>query len=318
MNEDPYVYNLSSGQPGPRVLIIAGVHGDEWEPMVAAQEIIKQLSGRLIAGHLTVVPVANKDAYGQGSRCGTDNLDLARVCPGQKDGTVTQRVAYDLSQLITASDYIIDMHTGGQVQRIYPMAGYMLHSDKSVYEAQVMMARMANMPVIWGTDPLPEGRTLSVARDANKPAIYFEYGGGGAFNREVVDKYVAGIFNLLRKLGLIKGEVAEQPIESVFWVEDYSSNSGLFQSKMPSPAAGIFIPHFQPGDRVRKSQVFASLIEPVTGRVTEISVPFDGFVLAVRVPAGVQQGDALGAVLPIMQPGKVSIPAGGDLLNPHQ
>lgn len=47
------------------------------------------------------------------------------------------------------------------------------------------MARAFGLPLIWGTDPTLPGRSLSVARDANVPAIYAEYLGGGRLNSGV-------------------------------------------------------------------------------------------------------------------------------------
>ena len=50
-----------------------------------------------------------------------------------------------------------------------PLAGYMLHRDAAVLDAQRRMARAFNLPVIWGTDWRLEGRSLSAARNAGVP-----------------------------------------------------------------------------------------------------------------------------------------------------
>ena len=52
---------------------------------------------------------------------------------------------------------------------VLPLVGYGLHGDESVLEGQRQMARAFNLPVVWGTDASLEGRSLSVARDANPP-----------------------------------------------------------------------------------------------------------------------------------------------------
>lgn len=306
--------DIASGAPGAQVLIIAGVHGDEWEPMIAAVEIASQLPNVLAAGKVTIVPVANVDAYRLGTRCAPDGLDFARVCPGSANGTPTERAAFRVSALIRQADYLVDMHTGGRVHDIYPMAGYMMHPDQEVLKKQVRMAQMFNMPVIWGTDPLPEGRTLSVARDAKVPAIYLEYGGGDGFRKEVVKKYTVGILNLLKDLGMIEGTAVQQDAEQLCWVEDARSDSGSFQSKMPSPVKGIFMAAQGAGNRVRQGDDFGTVTDPETGRATGIKVPFDGMVLAVRMAVGVKPGDALGAILPISRPGKVTISKDGEAI----
>ena len=171
---------IQGRRPGPHLLITAGVHGDEWEPIVAARELATQMNAGEFAGLLTIVPIANERAYRSGRRVGEDGLDLARTCPGRADGSTTERIAHELSALIREADYYIDLHTGGLQLQIWPLAGYMMHSDVRVLDAQRRMARAFGLPVVWGTDPSLQGRTLSVARDVSIPAIYVEYLGSSA------------------------------------------------------------------------------------------------------------------------------------------
>src|SRR5687768_6482594 len=115
-------YKIDSGKPGPHVLITAGVHGDEYEPIVAAGKLVEEITTLLQNGSLTIVPVVNVSAYTHGSRCGEDGLDLARTCPGKPNGTITEQVAFQVSELIRNADYYIDLHTGGKIFEIFPLA----------------------------------------------------------------------------------------------------------------------------------------------------------------------------------------------------
>ncbi len=157
------------------MLIAAGVHGDEFEPMVAVERLSHMLPTDELCGHVTLVPVVNESAFLLGRRTGADELDLARVCPGKADGSATEQTANSLSKLIQQADYFIDLHTGGVCMSVWPMTGYMLHSDPETLSMQRRMAVAFNLPVMWGTYAGMEGRSLSVARDANIPAIYTEY-----------------------------------------------------------------------------------------------------------------------------------------------
>ena len=78
---------IDSGYPGSRVLLTAGVHGDEYEPILTAMDLISSLPGCLVNGSVTIVPVSNESAYANGRRFGEDGLDLARICPGSPKGT---------------------------------------------------------------------------------------------------------------------------------------------------------------------------------------------------------------------------------------
>ena len=78
-------------EPGPHVLITGGVHGDEFEPMAAVRRLIGLLRATPLRGRVTLVPVVNEPAFRLGRRTAEDGLDLARTCPGRKDGSVIGR-----------------------------------------------------------------------------------------------------------------------------------------------------------------------------------------------------------------------------------
>ncbi|HIL71562.1 MAG TPA: hypothetical protein EYG38_17150, partial [Verrucomicrobia bacterium] len=164
---------------GPHLLITAGVHGDEFEGIEALHRLKGFILPEKICGSVTIVPVVNESAFALRNRCGADGLDLARTCPGKHDGSVTQRAAAALVQLIVTADLYMDLHSGGVAMEVYPLAGYMLVESNSVIEKQRRMAHAFGLPLIWGTYSKLEGRSLSVARDARVPAIYVEYLGGG-------------------------------------------------------------------------------------------------------------------------------------------
>jgi predicted deacylase len=283
------------------------VHGDEYEPMLAASDLANELSGKLLKGSVTIVPVVNESAFARGNRFGEDFLDLARICPGNPNGSASERYAFQISSLIKESDYLIDMHTGGLAHSIYPMAGFTLHPSREILDKQRELALACNMPVIWGTDHHPNGRTLSVARDANIPAIYLEYGGGSGIRMDVVKTYKEGFINVLKYLKMAEGEAKIIAQEKRFWVEDARPDSGYFQGKMPSPSGGVFVAKVKTGDIIKKGDVFGEIIDPSSGELTTIYGDIDGLVLSVRVSVRVNVGDALGAILPILMPGKIII-----------
>jgi predicted deacylase len=300
-------FRIEAKSSGPNILVAAGVHGDEYEPVLAARELVHDLPQVLISGCVTVVPIVNVTAYRNSSRYGEDNLDLARICPGNPGGSVSERNAFEISELIRSADYFIDMHTGGLAHNIYPMAGFTLHPSPGILEKQRELSLAYNTPVIWGTDYHPDGRTISIARDANIPAIYLEHGGGSGIRKEVVRTYKEGFINLLKYLKMAEGGAEIIAPEKRFWVEDSRPDSGYFQGKMPAPSDGIFVCEKIPGDPILKEELFGKIVDPFTGTSTAILADMGGMVLSVRVSVHVKKGDALGSILPIAEPGKVII-----------
>jgi predicted deacylase len=291
------VHTITGRQPGPHLLVTAGVHGDEFEPMVAARRLIEVAEREVTSGRLTVVPVVNEAAYARGNRVAEDGLDLARTCPGRAEGSVTERTAHALAELIRTADYYIDLHTGGTTMCVWPLAGYMLHADPAVLDKQRQMARAFNLPMVWGTDPSLEGRSLSVARDAGIPAIYAEYFGGGQYSPAAVEAYVAGCRNVLRMLGMRESLEPLNASGPGWIVEDPRAGSGHMQRCYPAPRAGIFVAAVPLGQVVQRGAALGELLDPPSGETTTIVTETGGIVVVLRRFPQVCSGDSLAVLV---------------------
>ncbi len=306
-----------AGGDGPRLLITAGVHGDEYIPMLTVRELIRRFETdaalrAALRGRVTLVPVVNESAFRLGRRCGEDGLDLARTCPGRADGGATERTAHALSALIREADFYADLHTGGTEYCVWPLAGYVLHRDAGILEKQRGMARAFGLPLVWGTSAELEGRSLSVARDANVPAIYVEYFGGavesvapGAGNWSAVPErafleagknehpMVAGCLNLMRHLGVLAG--AEEPHEPEV-IEDHRPQSGHMQICHPAPLEGFFERAVSVGDWVEAGQPLGMVSSILGDQSVAIPAEHTGRVVTLRWHPRVNAGDSLGVV----------------------
>lgn len=294
-----------TGDAGPHLLITAGVHGDEYEPMAAVRELTRRFDAKQLRGRVTLVPIVNQSAFARAARCGDDGLDLARVCPGDVDGSITMKAAAALTRMIRDADYFIDLHTGGTIYNIMPMCGYGLATaNRDVLDAQRRMARAFNLPTVWGCDGRAEGRSLSVARDAGVPAIYTEFGGGVDFSPHVVHAYVEGCLNVAAELGMIG---RDRPASAVkYLVEDDRDDSGYLQIKHPAPCDGFFEHAVRVGDVVREGEPLGHVLAgPFGERRVAVPAGDTGLVLFLKRVVSVRQGDGLGGILPIVEPGEV-------------
>lgn len=288
--------------PAPHLLILGGVHGDEPAGVEAAMELIKRFNAITVRGCITVVPIVNPPAWQSQSRCGPDGLDLARTCPGRRDGSPTERIAAAVSRLISESTALVDLHTGGRAMEIFPLAGYMMVRDAAILKQQRRMASTFSMPIIWGTSAELNGRTLSVARDHRIPAIYAENGGAEA-NPKIVSAYVNGCLSVAAMLGLVDvidvidatrpSPSTDQPIV----VEDTSSGSGHLQICQPSPCDGRFEACVALGDEVTAGDPLGSVIATDTRRRVTVEAEKTGKLIALRAISDVQRGDSLGVIL---------------------
>lgn len=295
---------------GPHLLIIAGVHGDEYEPILAVRQLLDTFLGAngLISGKLTLLPIVNREAYTNGCRVATDGKDLARTCPGSQKGSITSQVAYEISELIKTADFLIDMHTGGKLFDILPLAGYLLNKNKEVLKVQRALAEVFGLPIIWGTTPNLNGRTLSIARDNDVPAIYTEFGGGGSCRAKIINSLVEGCMRVMNYLKLIDSPLGTHKEEgSPYILEDHRENSGHLQSMYPSPIDGVFISIKDLWEKVRKDEIIGRVIDPLTNDTKEIYAYEDGLLFLLRKSALVKKGETTMGIMPISTTKRKSI-----------
>ncbi|MFO1022559.1 MAG: M14 family metallopeptidase [Planctomycetales bacterium] len=285
-----------AGSPsGPHLLITGGVHGDEFEPMQAIRSLAAFLDSTKLCGRVTLIPMVNEPAFARGQRTGEDGLDLARTCPGNPQGSVTEQIAAELSARIRQTDFYIDLHTGGTRFTISPLAGYMLHSDPAVLGAQRRMAHAFNLPIIWGTSAELNGRSLSVARDAGVPAIYCEHGGGGGCRPEGVQDYVDGCLNVMGSLGMISRDLPISRVKHV--VEDSRPQSGHLQINYNASCAGYFQPAVRLDQTVQSGDLLGQILTACGDVAEEIRAKQSGLILLLATFPSVQAGDCTCVIL---------------------
>src|SRR3989442_9195091 len=110
----------------PRLLAVAGHHGDEQEGPSALISLWHSLRPESLRGSLVMIPVLNPPAFQALRRASLeDGLDINRIFPGNSRGTVTERLADALcAHLIRGSDLVLSMHgwsagyLGGALRRV--------------------------------------------------------------------------------------------------------------------------------------------------------------------------------------------------------
>jgi predicted deacylase len=289
-------HEIVGQRAGLHLLITGGVHGDEFEPMAAVRRLRAEIDPDLLQGRVTLVPVVNESAYQMGSRTAMDGLDLARMCPGRLGASITEEIAFRLSELIRAADLYIDLHTGGTHLMVLPLSGYMLHPNSDVLARQRRMAQALGLPVIWGTDPSLNGRSLSIARDANVPAIYAEYEGGGRFNPAGVEAYVRGCLNVMTEFGLLAGSPTS-PSAPPLVVEDDRPGSGHMQLNHPAPCEGFFEPAVQLGQRVQQGDALGTVVDVSGQNVELVRARYGGVVIVLHTFPRVEAGVSVAVIL---------------------
>ncbi len=300
ITDEPFqVIEFNGSFDGPNLLIIAGVHGDEYEGIAA----IRELAGHLVSqrehlhGSVTLIPIVNEPAFAIPARCGDDGMDLARTCPGSAEGSPTVRIAHAISKRIRSADFFIDLHTGGMTMQVWPLIGYGLVADEPVLETQRRMAKAFGLPLIWGTNASLKGRTLSVAWEAGVPAIYAEYLGGGMCSGEGVKSYVEGCLRVMTEFGILTGHEKPALLSDEHCLEDPRDQSGHMQICHPCPVAGFFESTVTLGEAITAGSLLGRVIPTDRGRTHDIVANESGRIIVLRSCCSVQPDDPLAVIL---------------------
>lgn len=295
------VCQLDSGVPGPTVVVLGGVHGNEVGGILAAGLLTSEPVA-LTSGRLCVVPVVHEAAYAADSRLGpADGLNLARVFPGRPDGAPTERLAHLITEeLMRGADVLIDLHTSSPETDMPLFAGCL--DDGSVAgNRAVELALAFGAPMVWTHSRLGPGRTLTVAGEFGIPALYVESPVGGVLDPNHLHSYVGGVRRVLAELGMVDrvGHAAPSlprsgPPSFPLWVHGDGDVDGFSQATVD----GLFQAEAVLLDRVKPGQLLGTVVDPRARLLEEIRAHDAGYIVTLRRMAHVSPGVPVAGIAP--------------------
>ena len=261
---------------GKRIMITAGVHGDEQNGILTAQQLARALVDIELAGTVTIVPTVNLSGIARHSRDfhsaapDSSSANLNRVFPGSPTGDDASRYANSLWEnlLKPNADLAIDLHsqTSGSAYPLYAFADYRLRDS-------IRMARLINPDVILN-DPGDPGILETVYNRADIPSITIEVGIGRYTDLEMVDRATKGLLNVLKSYDMIAGTV--EPNETLC-VE------GKEVISVRAKQGGFVICHVELMDAVIEGQVLATQYNSFGDEVEIYTAPVNGTVISHNV-----------------------------------
>ncbi|QYH35274.1 succinylglutamate desuccinylase/aspartoacylase family protein [Salinibacterium sp. M195] len=288
------VYELDSGLPGPTVLIIGGIHGNEVGGVVAAGSLT-QSPWPMLRGRVIVAPIAHEAAWNADQRESPfDGENLARVFPGDETGSVTQKIAYLITtHLISVADVLIDLHTSSPDTEMPLFAGCLDDGSPAATRA-VELTVAFGAPTIWTHDTLGPGRTLGVARDRGIPAIYVESSAGGVLATANLAAYRDGVFRVLAALGVVAAQNEDQTPRDALWIH----GDGDVDAFSNAAHDGLFVTENRLLDSVFSGDTIGHVVDEF-GRVLEtVTASASGLIATIRRHSRVSAGTPLVGVVP--------------------
>lgn len=285
----PEIDLISASRRGPIVAILSGVHGDEYEGVLAARRLAVLLRHELVAGSVRISAPAHPAAWRATTReSSRDGLNLARVFPGSADGTPTERVAFELThRQIRGADLVIDLHSAGSNYEMPFLCGYQRTDDAWTAESE-RFASVFGADFSWKhVGPPASGRSLSVAYELRIPAVYTEASGGRSIRYRELRGFIDGCLRVLHELDMVESAPNRTaPIRRV--TGDGNTDQGLV-----CPVAGYLVSDVACGQKVRGGEVIAEILGDSGESLTSIRSPGDRVVMMRRRDAHVEVGDSV-------------------------
>jgi predicted deacylase len=296
---------INGAKAGPTLALIAGNHGYEYPPIIATQQLAREIDPQKLSGRVILVHVANVPSYQRRTiyYSPADSQNLNRVYPGKQNGTMSERIAYVLTkEVIEKCDYLIDMHCGDGNESLRPYSYWMPIGNPKVDNPSRQLVMAFGLPniVIDRSRPKDPNASLYCANTAmtrGKPACTIESGGMGiADDEQAIGSIVRGASNVLRHLRMVEGK-AETPAK-ITW---YDPMQVLTYPKDAAVKTGMFFAQVKKGQMVEKDAVIGFVTDLFGKKVFELKAPFAGEVLYVIGTPPTNAGEPLAMVATVKE-----------------
>ena len=282
---------IKGKNPGTVYTIMAGVHGYEYPPIIAVQELMKEIDADKLRGTLIIIPIANTASFYKRSPfiSPIDNKNLNTAFPGSASGSITEKIAHWITkEVIPVSDVFLDIHGGDASEDLLPFICYYDNKDEQTEKAR-LLSNASGMEYIVSypyniTKTEPAKYAFKQAVQDGKVALSIEAGKLGTVQMENVSLIKTAVYNMLDYSGMYKTQKTNARTD-----KKYLYN----QSYIRVPERGIFYSTVKSGDTVAKNQNLGYITDDFGNVLHQVMAPVSGIVLYKVGTPPVNEGETL-------------------------
>ena len=263
---------------------------------MAAQKLINSINPQKLKGVVILVQVAGLESFlGRSAYISpVDGKNLNRSFPGIINGTNTEKVANFISeQIISKTDYFLDMHSGDAPEDLMSYAAYYSNSDMPDISAKGKKMALAlgfDHIVVFNTDGKnymkknePSLYCTAEAFKRGIPSVDIECGRLGIMEPTAINKIEESVLNLLDHLGFLQFPQRN--------VEKHSPVIISSRIYIASKFDGIFYSDKKAGDRVSKGMKLGHITNYFGEVLQTIYAKEDGLLLLVIGTPPINKGE---------------------------
>ncbi len=286
---------IKGKEKGPVFTIVAGIHGYEYPPIVAVQEILKEIDPDQIKGTIIIVPIANVESFQKRTPFinPLDQKNLNNAFPGSANGTPTDQIANIITkEIISNSTIFLDIHGGDANEDLLPFVCYYNRKDtpentKLAHDLSVQsqIDHIVSYPYNL-TQTEPAKYAFKQATQQGITALSIEAGKLGMVQKENVEMIKTAVYNMLENSGNYirsKSKFINKKTAILLNQQDY----------IKVPENGIFYSDLKSGDKVKKNQILGYITDEFGNKKQDAISNTNGIILYKIGTPPVNKGETL-------------------------
>jgi len=280
---------INGTKPGPTLAMTAGVHGYEYVPILTLQRLRKDLDPNKLAGAVIMVHVVNIPSYFKRTIYTNphDWKNQNRVFPGKIDGSMTERIAFQVThEVLDQCDYHLDLHCGDGNEDLMTYLYYTETGNAELDRKTKELAINFGFKVIIHVAADPKDFASMCAHASlfqGKPSLTTECGRLGRTDEEDIQSNLRGCYNTLKHLAMIEGMV-ERKFDPV-WVKT--------TTYIRSDYEGIFYSLGHGGRHVEKGELLGYLTDFFGNVIQKAIAPHDGIIMYIISTPPMSKGEPM-------------------------
>lgn len=261
---------INGEKEGKVIAISSGIHNCEYVGIQSAIELSQELSPESISGTVIIFHPVNYSGFFKKipAVMPEDNKNLNRAFPGEKTGTISDKIAYHFSKFLYPQlDFFIDVHGGDLYERATAFVYSPGIGDEETIRFSHEVAQY--LSVSYRVRSSAKTGAYNSAAIQGVPSMLIERGGNGLWSNEEVQDYKKDILSILGYFNII----------------DYSINKNLLQKEITtakyisSEIDGFWYPTYKAGEKFKKGELLGEIRDCFGNIITSYFAEFDGVIL---------------------------------------
>lgn len=287
-----------SGGPGPRVAVVAGIHGDELEGLYVCHRLaawleeLQRSTPSALLGTVELYPALNTlglDTLTRGLP--VFDTDVNRAFPGSGSGPLPDRLADAVMTALSGAALVVDIHASNIYLREIPQ----VRINQEFNDLLVPIAHWMNLDLIWlhGAATVLETTVAHSLNSTGTPCLVVEMGVGMRITPSYCDQLVAGLLTAWQELGVLAPELDLPETTHRALIAD-DSNVHFLNAQ----TSGMFVSTASHWTDVHRGELLGTIVSPFNGSVlSDVRSPVDGILFTLREYPLVYEGSLMARVM---------------------